>query len=129
MRELLELTVSLFDFPVIETPETVQAERLHVQRGHDASENDGLPHAVLGKVHRTRQEPHKTAREGVAGSRRVEHRFKRVGRRAEDTVPVEHERPVAALLDDDGLRAHGLYAPCRPDEARLAGKLAYLGLV
>src|SRR5207247_5468664 len=63
-RETLELAVTFVDFVLAGPYESIQAEVLDVERGHDAAENDRTSHGLLGEASRFREIADESTREG-----------------------------------------------------------------
>ncbi len=76
-----------------------------------------------------RQIAHKTAGKTVPGAGRVKDDLQRIGRRREDRLFIEHQHPVFAALDDQGLRTVRQNHFRGLDQIRLPRQLAGLAVV
>src|SRR6266702_8868933 len=122
VRHRLKGAIAGLDLRVIEGFHPVETEILHVERRHDAPKDDRLTNPLLRSVAGIGQIPHEAAGKGVAGASRIENLFERIGRSSENRCAVEHEHPVLAPLDNQGLHpeveqlARGLDQVCLPRE-------------
>src|SRR5947209_5107063 len=84
----------------VPTPSALDRERAHRATAHDRA-----PHAPFTQIAGSREIAEKTAGERIACSSRIEHALERICGREENTLRVEHEGAMLALLDDDVFRA------------------------
>ena len=129
MSQRLEAPVPALDLRVGETLHPVETEVLHVERGHHAAEDDGLPDPLVGEVAGVGQVPHQAPSKGIPGPRGIVDLFQGVRRRGEERIRGEHQDSVLAPLDDQPLAPQADDPAGSLDQVGLAGELTRLPLI